>query len=219
MNAAVLTAPAAPISRGRQWRLAVERLSIYAPVVLMGMLALGSYWLLRATPTTPESTPERAVAHDASDVMRRFSVRTYGPGGQLKTEVFGAEARRFSDDGSMEIDQARIRSFNPDGVLMTAKARRVWTNAGNEEYVLTGDAVVVREAATLPTGQRLDRLEFQGEHLHVFAKEQRVVSDQPVLLIRGNNQVRANQMDWSDKERVAHLTGQVRATLAGRPRP
>ncbi len=206
-------------TRSHDWRQALERLSIYAPVVLMGLLALGSYWLQRATPATPLPTPERLVAHEASDVMRGFSVRTYGPGGALKTEMFGDEARRFSDDGSTEIDQARIRSFNPDGVLMTAQARRIWTDAANEQYVLTGDAVVVREAATLPAGQHLERLEFRGDHLHVFAKERRVVGKEPVLLIRGNNRVRANQMDWSENTGVANLSGQVHATLAAPKRP
>lgn len=220
MTTAALRSPAATATpRSRQWRVYLERLSIYAPVVLMALLALGSYWLLRATPPTPAPTPDRPEVHDASDVMRRFSVRTYGPGGQLKTEVFGEEARRYPDDGSMEIDQARIRSFNADGVPMTAQARHIWTNAGQEEYVLKGDAVVVREAATLPSGQRLERLEFRGDHLHVFVKDERVVSRQPVLLIRGHNQVRAQRMDWSETERVAHLEGQVRATLAARQRP
>jgi lipopolysaccharide export system protein LptC len=206
----------APVSRLRALRLKVEYLSIYMPVLLMALLALGSYWLLRATPSASGPVAERAVVHDPSDVMLGFSVRTYGPGGALKTEVFGQEARRFPDDNSMEMDQARVRSFSPLGVLTTAQASSVWTNAGHEEYVLKGQAVVVREAATLPSGQQLERLEFQGEQLHVFAQEERVSSSSPVLLIRGRNRVTANQMDWSERDRVGHLTGRVRATLAGR---
>lgn len=200
-------------------RRGAERLSIYMPVLLMAMLALGSYWLLRATPAPPAPVVERAEVHEPTDVMRRFSVRTYGPGGALQTEVFGVEGRRYPDDGSTEIDQARVRSFSPEGVLTTAVARKVWTNAANDEYVLQGDAVVVRAATTLPSGQKLERLEFRGEHLRVLAKEDRVLSDSPVLLIRGASQITANQLDWTDRDRVAQLTGRVRATLVGRMRP
>ena len=35
---------------GRRLQRGWDRLSIYLPVVLMGLLAMGSYWLLRATP-------------------------------------------------------------------------------------------------------------------------------------------------------------------------
>ena len=44
---------------GRQLRRGWDRLSIYLPVVLMGLLALGSYWLLRATPEPELPVAER----------------------------------------------------------------------------------------------------------------------------------------------------------------
>jgi hypothetical protein len=44
------------------------------------------------------------------------------------------------------------------------------------------------------------------------------VSEQPVVLIRGGNRITANQMDYTEqgRERVAVLTGRVRALLVGR---
>lgn len=217
-STAVLERPSGnPVSRARRWQLAVERLSIYMPAALMAMLALGSYWLLRSTPPAPEPVAERPLLHDPSDVMRRFSVRTHGPDGRLTTEVQGQEARRFADDGSMEVDEARIRSFSPEGVLTTAQARRVWTNAAHDEYRLQGDAVVVRHEAVLPGGQVQERMEFQGEQLQVFTPDERVVSDAPVLLIRGRNRITANALDWTGRDRVANLRGRVRATLPGKP--
>lgn len=209
----------APVPRARRWRLALERLSIYMPAVLMAMLALGSYWLLRSTPPAPEPVAERPPLHDPSDVMRRFSVRTHGPDGHLRTELLGQEARRFTDNGSMEVDQPRIRSFSPEGVLTTAQAARAWTNADQDEYLLQGAAVVVRNEALLPDGQRLERLEFQGEHLRILTKDERVISDQPVLLVRGGNRITAGNLDWSERDRVASLRGRVHAVLAGRKQP
>lgn len=191
----------------------VERLSIYLPVLMMAMLAMGSYWLVKATPDAPEPTAQRAATHEPDTYMRKFSVRTYGPGGVLKNEVFGEEARHYPDDGSMEIDQARIRSFNADGVLTTAAARLVQTNAERTEYLLNGDAVVVRDEAVLTSGKRLERLEFRGEKLRVLSEAGRVVSDLPVLMTRGRDTVRSNALDYSNKDRVALLTGRVRAQL------
>ena len=207
-----------PRRRGHVLLLTLERLSVYVPVLLMGILALASYWLLRSTPETSVPVAKAAPVHIPTDVMRRFAVRTYGPGGALKSEVFGQEARLYPDDGSMEIDQSRIRSISPQGVVSMALSQQAWTNSAHDEFVLTGNAVVVREAAVLPSGERLERLEFQGQHLHVFSATRRVVSEQPVVLIRGGNRITANQMDYTEhgRERVAVLTGRVRAMLVGR---
>lgn len=156
-STAVLARPSAnPVSRARRWRLAVERLSIYMPAALMAMLALGSYWLLRSTPPAPEPVAERPLLHDPSDVMRRFSVRTHGLDGQLKSELLGQEARRFEDNGSMEVDQPRMRWFSPQGVLTTAQADLARTNADRDDYLLRGHADVVG-------GQRA------GHHIQICA--------------------------------------------------
>lgn len=214
---ALLPVPA-PRPAGRAvWRT-LERLTVYVPVLLMALLALTSYWLLRATPVIPVPVAKAPPQHIPTDVMRRFSVRTYGPGGVLKSEVFGQEARLYPDDGSMEIDDSRIRSIDAQGVVLNSVARRVWSNAAQNEFVLKGDAVVVREAAVLSNGEKRERLEFQGQHLHVFSATRHIVSDQPVVLIRGLHRISANQMDYTEQgqERVAVFTGRVRATLAGR---
>ncbi len=220
MTMSSATALPLPVPRRRSHVLlhTVERLSVYVPVLLMGLLALASYWLLRSTPEAPTPMAKAAPQHIPTDVMRRFAVRTYGPGGALQSEVFGQEARLYPDDGSMEIDQSRIRRINPQGVVTTALARHAWINSAHDEFVLKGDAVVVREATALPTGEKLERLEFQGQHLHVYSAPRRVVSEQPVLLIRGGNRITANQMDYTEHghERVAVLAGRVRAMLVGR---
>jgi lipopolysaccharide export system protein LptC len=199
------------------WRVAFERLSLYLPVMLMGLLALASYWLLRATPSVPTPRPDRAEVHQPHHVMRQFAVRTHGPGGALKTEVLGREARLFPDDGSMELDTPRVRSFSPDGVRTTLLADHGWTNKANDEFVLRGNARVVREPVA--TGQRTGRLEFQGQHLRVLTAQHRVLSDEPVVLVRGANRITANRLDYNDDQRVAVLTGRVRAQLVARPQP
>jgi lipopolysaccharide export system protein LptC len=205
-----------------QWRDAwrwVERLSIYLPVLLMALLAMGSYWLLRATPEAPVPAAARAVTHHPDDVMRHFSVRTYGPDGVLRAEVFGEEARHYPDDGSTEIDTARILNHHTENGVLVATAQRVWTDAERSVYELTGNAVVVRDATTLASGRRLERLEFHGEHLRALVQDKRLVSDQPVRLLRGTHVVTADRLDYSDPERVAVLTGRVRAHFPPATRP
>lgn len=198
---------------GRQLRRGWDRLSIYLPVVLMGLLALGSYWLLRATPEPVLPVAERPPQHEPDYFMRGFAVRSFASDGSLRSEVRGTEARHYPDTNSTEIDQARIRSQQPGSPLTTATAQRVTSNADQTEFVLRGNAVVVREAA----GANRPRLTFQGEHLQVLTDTRRVLSDKPVLLLRGRDQIQANSLDFQDNTGVALLQGRVVATLQARP--
>lgn len=198
---------------GRHLRRGWDRLSIYLPVVLMGLLALGSYWLLRATPEVALPQVERPPQHEPDYFMRGFAVRSFAPDGRLQSEVRGAEARHYPDTDSTEIDEARIRTQQPGSPLTTALADRVTTNADQTEFVLRGNAVVVREAE----GANRPRLEFKGEHLRVLTEERRVVSEEPVRLLRGRDQMQANTLDFREATGVAVLQGRVQATLQARP--
>lgn len=205
--------PASTLPWGRRLQRAWDRLSIYLPVVLMGLLAMGSYWLLRATPEMELPQSERPPQHEPDYHMRGFAVRSFGPDGALRSEVRGQEARHYPDTDHTEIDQARIRSQLPGSPLTTAMADRVTTNADQTEFVLLGNAVVVREAA----GPARPRLEFQGERLRVLTEERRVLSDRPVVLKRGRDQIQAHSLDFRETTGVAVLQGRVQATLMARP--
>jgi lipopolysaccharide export system protein LptC len=193
-----------------------DQVSIYLPVLLMALLAAASYWLLRLTPEAIEPAPQRPVTHEPDYFMRRFSVKVFDEGGALKTEVYGAEARHHPDTDSTEIDQARIRSVDPNGLLTTATAQRVISNSAQTEFVLQGDAVVVREGGRGADGAPVPRMEFRGEVLQVFTDPQRLVSDRPVTLLRGNDQINADSLDYVGDDHVALLKGRVKARLAPR---
>lgn len=190
-----------------------ERLSLYLPVILMGVLALGTYWLVRSTPLLLPPEQEAPVRHESDYFMRKFSVKTFDGAGRLKSEVFGTDARHYPDTDTLEIDGVRIRSFNEDGRLTTASANRAVTNADGSEVQLFGNAQVVREPVINKAGQPQPRMEFRGEFLHAFMNTERVKSHKPVELIRGRDQFTADTMDFDNLERVMQLTGRVKGTL------
>src|SRR5450759_1534561 len=102
--------------------LAWERLSLYLPVMLMGVLALGTYWLVRSTPLLLSPEQEAPVRHEPDYFMRKFSVKTFDGAGRVKSEVLGTDARHYPDTDTLEIDFVRIRSFSNEGRLTTASA-------------------------------------------------------------------------------------------------
>jgi lipopolysaccharide export system protein LptC len=198
-------------------RSAWDKLTLYVPVILMGVFALGTYWLVRSTPALLAPVPVPLVQHEPDYFMRGFSVKTFDASGRLKSEVFGTEARHYPDTDTLEIDGVRIRSFDAAGRLTTATARRALTNSDASEVQLFGDALVVREPLLDKAGRLQPRMEFRSEFLHAFMETERVKSDKPVDLRRGNDRFTADSMDFDNLSRVMQLTGRVKGTLVPAP--
>jgi lipopolysaccharide export system protein LptC len=199
-------------------RLAWDRLSIYLPLLLMGVLALGTYWLVRSTPLFEPDAPEQAPRRDPDYLMERFSIKTFDGNGRLKSEVYGDQARHYPHTDTLEIDQVRIRSYNQRGFMTVATARRALANNDATEVQLMGNARVVREATVDRSGTALPRVSFSGEFLHAFLNDERIKSHKPVELERGGDRITADSLDYSNFDQVMEMRGRVRGTLLPPPR-
>ena len=200
-------------------RLALDRLTLYLPLMMMGVLAMATYWLVRSTPALAPPESAAPVRHEADYFMRQFSVRTYDSTGRLKSEVRGGEARHFPDTNTLEIDQVNIRSFDPQGRLTTATALRATTNGDASEVQLIGHAQVVRSASVDAHGQMQSEMIFAGEFLHAFINAERVKSHKPVELMRGKDRFTADSMDFDNHDRVMLLNGRVKGLLYPAAKP
>ena len=206
----------AAMSRAGSWTLVRsgwERASVYLPIILMGLMAMGTYWLARNTPTAGPAQLQKAAKHEADSFMRGFSVKTFDAQGHLKSEVFGKEARHFPDTDTFEIDVPRIRSFNTRNELTVATAKSAISNADGSEVQLIGEAVVTREASIGTTGSARPKLVFRGEFLHVFVETEHVRSHKPVELTRGNDRFTADSMEFDNIEQVMELKGRVHGVI------
>lgn len=208
---------------GRQWLASVWRVwdkaLIYLPLLTMAALALGTYWLVRSTePVGNKGAREPSAAVlDANDVdyfMRGFTVRSFDAQGRLQNEVFGDQARHFSADDRLEIDAARIRSVNLQGMVTHASANRAISNSDNSEVQLIGNAQVLRQAQPAsPARTAAPELRFNGQFLQVLVKQERLWSDQPVQISRGKDTFSGNALAFDHTTGVLELTGKVRVSL------
>ena len=195
-----------------------DQLSIYLPVLLMGLLALGTWWLVRNAPMPQLPAIDRPVKHQPDYFMKNFSVKSFDATGRLQSEVMGETARHYPGNDTLEIDQARMRSVAPNGRLTVARADRALSNGDGSEVQLFGNAVVTREPT--PAGGSASaqpRLEFRGEFLHAFTQEEKVRSNRPVQLTRGNDRFTADTMEYDNLDQVLQLNGRVRGVLMPTP--
>ncbi|MEN9474785.1 MAG: export transporter periplasmic protein LptC [Pseudomonadota bacterium] len=202
---------ALPLARLHQgW----DRAAVYLPVLTMGLLALGSYWILRSAPEPQAPTLLRPATHEPDYFMRGFSVRSHGTDGALLSELSGSQVRHYPDNDVIEIDQARLLALNSSGYTR-AEARLLSTDGQQSQYLLEGAVTVERHGSAGKAGPE-SSMHFAGEQLRVYADGQRIASDLPVELTRNGNRATAQSLRYDNSTGVAELQGRVRAQLSAR---
>ena len=200
----------------QSWRSALrvwDRVSIYLPILLMGALALSTYWLVRNSPVfaTPEAA--KAARHEVDYFMRKFTIKSFNEVGTLTSEVKGVEGRHYADTDTLEIDQPQIRSISGLGRRITSTSNRAISNGDGSEVQLIGNARVVRDPVAGVAGEVLPRMEFRGEFLHTFVNEERVKSHLPVVLTRGSDKFSGDTFAYDSVTGIAELKGRVKGLL------
>lgn len=197
-------------SSRRSWPARITALaSAYLPLLLMAVLALGTWWLVKNTPVPGEATAASAPRHEPDYAMTHFTVQRFLPAGGMRLQVEGAALRHYPDTDTLEIDQARVRAWAPNGRMTLANAERAQSNGDATEVQLTGGAHVTRESLA---GE--DVIEFKGEFLHAFFKTERVLSHLPVTVTRGRSVMTADGLEYDNVKGLLQLKGRVRATFA-----
>jgi lipopolysaccharide export system protein LptC len=196
-----------------RWRV-LEMVSAYLPLLLMVVLALGTWWLVKNTPLAGESRAAAPLRHEPDYEMRNFAVQRFTPQGPLRAQIEGDAMRHYPDTDTLEIDNVRLRAVGPDGRVTVATARRAISNGAATEVQLLGGAEIVREATA---GD--EAINFRGEFLHAFLDTERVRSHLPVTVTRGGTQVQADGMEYSHLDRLIQFSGRMRASFLPKARP
>ena len=187
----------------------LDVVSAYLPLLMMAVLASGTWWLVRNAPGIEVPSEASPLRHEADYTMTRFVVQRFGSDGALRTEIEGERLQHFPDDDTLEIDQARIRAIGTDGVVTVANARKALANGDGSEVQLLGDAHVVR-----PAHGKDEKIEFRSDFLHAFRNVERLRSHLPVVVTQGQSMIRAQGMEYDNLARVVDLKGRNSATFA-----
>lgn len=207
------------IDRARLLRLGRDQLSAWLPALLMGLFALGTWWLVRSAPQLDGPEAPRLPSHEPDYFMHDFAVQTFDATGQLKTRITGAQGHHYPDTDTLEVQNPRLQAWGRQGERTTATAQRALANGDGSEVQLFGQARVVRESLPSAPGQPAPPpVEFRGEHLHAFVEQERVSASQPVEITRGPDRFTGDRFDYDHASGVARLEGRVRGTIAPRPR-
>ena len=192
------------------WRVRVlDAISTYLPLLLMVLLALGTWWLVKNTPV-PEAAREGTPPTDEPDYeMSNFVIERFAPDGTMRIRIEGRRMHHYPNTNTLEIDGVRLHSTGRDGRVTSASADRALSNADASEVQLLGKAQVIREAAN---GQA--QTEFESEFLHFFQATEKVRSHLPVTVRRGASEFQSDAVEYDNLAQVIELKGRVRALFA-----
>jgi lipopolysaccharide export system protein LptC len=205
-------APAAPRPR-QAWAYRLQQaLSSYLPLLLMAVLAAGTWWLIKHTPQLPGARDEAPVRQTPDYTMNGFSITRFGPDGRVVLRIAGDTLRHFPATDRLEIEGVRIHAIGQDGRVTDATARQALANGDGSEVQLLGGARITSQF------KGAELLEVQGEFLHAFLRFERIRSHLPVSVRQGGTDARAGGLEYDHLQQILQLKGPVRATLLSGPR-
>jgi len=200
--------PAPPPRARLPWHQRLRDLVVtYLPLLLMGLLALGTWWLVKNTPSADQSRAEGVPREEPDYTMQNFSVERFDKNGHLKLRLQGERMRHFAATDFIEIDQVRMHAVGEDGRVTQATALRAVANGDGSEVQLIGDARVDSR------GPRGEPIQFRGEFLHAFLNTERVRSHLPVRVTSNGSEFTAAGMDYDHLSGQLQLQGKMRAVL------
>ncbi len=187
-----------------------ETLTSYLPLLLMALLALATWWLVKNSPRPTASAAESVVSAEPDAVMSRFTLERFDAAGLLKLRIEGAELRHYPDTDRVEIEQARIVAYAPDGRMTRAQAAHVRGQADGSELLMDGGAEVISaDGLGVP-------LVIRSESLRAWVLLDRVQAAKPVWVQHAGGELRANSLNYDHGRGRLDLNGPLKAVMQPR---
>ncbi|WP_295521671.1 LPS export ABC transporter periplasmic protein LptC [Limnohabitans sp. Rim8] len=189
-------------------RRLLDALSLYLPLIVVAMLASGSWWLVRSIPALSSPEANKPVRQEPDYRLSDFSVKSFNATGQMTREITGKKAQHFPATENLQIEEIRIFAQNDNGSRMSAQALQGVASDDGTQVTLVGQAQTIQHAQ-----ENRPQIELRGERLVALPDEDRVLSDDPVHITRGRDVFTANTMNFNSNTGEYVLQGRVRGTL------
>ena len=197
-----------------KWRRVGDKASMYLPVLIMGLLALGTWWLVRNAPKPIAVGTERVLQHDPDYFLKDFVIKNFEASGRLKSRLNGTAGEHFPDTDTLEIDDARMLSFTPDGRKTIGSSNRALSNGDGSEIQMFGQAVITREPMAASANQKaLPAMQLESEFLQIWPNEERVSTNKPVVMTRGTDKFTGDSMQYHHLDQILQMQGRVKGVI------
>lgn len=187
-----------------------DLIASWLPLLLMGGLALGSWWLVRNAPHAGSVETPRAERVDPDYAMDKPVVQRFDGEGRMRLEIQGQAMRHYPQGDRVEVDLPVIRAYAPDGRMTVGTSQRLLSDGKASDVLLTGSALM---QGTTRDGRSA---RISGEALRLLPGSGQLRSDQAVEVRIGADEMRAAGLVYDDAEGRLTLEGPMRVVLPPR---
>jgi lipopolysaccharide export system protein LptC len=209
-----------PVSSGvRRTRPALSErlrglLGTTLPLMMMAMLALGTWWLIRHAPQAVAPEVPRSAQHIPDYRLERFTLQRYSASGQRTVNIEGQSLRHYPDNDELEIDTVTLAATGSEGRDTHATARQAIASGDGSRIQLLGGVEVISSDASGQT------VVLTGEHIDLLVNDKVLLADKAVRVRQGGSEFRADGLRLDQNTQQLTLTGPARAVFQpgfGRP--
>lgn len=188
---------------------AYDRIAAALSIVLLVGLALTSYYLsVLAERQSPRV--QRPLTHEPDYFVERFAVTEMNARGQPSFRLEAEGMQHFPDDDSIEFQQPRMFSLDPERPRLTVRAERGRSIENGDVTHLYGDVVMRR---TPLDGS--PPMVVHTDYALVLPDEEIVRTDRPVKITQGGSVLTGEGMVFDNAERRLQVDSRVRGVWTG----
>jgi lipopolysaccharide export system protein LptC len=177
------------------------------PLMLMALLALGTWWLIRHAPEAASPQAPRSAQHVPDYRLERFTLQRFAASGERTLQIEGQSLRHFPDNDELDIDSVTVVATGVQGRDTHATARQAIASGDGSRVQLMGGVEVL---SSDNSGQTVV---MTGEHLDLQLSEQVLLADKPVRVRQGDSEFRADGLRLDQTTQQLTLIGPVRAVF------
>ncbi len=183
-----------------------HRWRLLATIMVGIFVACGSFWLLQVMLRSDPDLAVNAAKGEPDYIVDKFSFVRMTAQGQPHYLFYGAKLTHHPDDDTSEVELPMVKNMTPGAAPMNISAQRGRIRHAEGQVDLLGKVDVLR-----PALGSVKSLHITTEALTVFPDEDRMQSDQKVVVMLGSTTVtgtgmRANnatrQLDFASRGQI-----------------
>lgn len=206
----------------------LARAQSVAPLVLAGVLAGFTWWLVVSSPEVGDNArPPEPDQRNPDYVLDRARLARFDAQGKLEAVIDGERMRHYPVTQTVQIDAMRLAMRHPDGRRVQAQAREgEWSDSlgmaslSGAADVRLADAGVPLPVQPAEPGERGEPgvTRVLGERLELDTRARLLRSQQPVTVVREGNRLDAQTLRHDEPAGITDLGGRVQGQLVSPPR-
>jgi lipopolysaccharide export system protein LptC len=186
----------------------------------MGTITLATFWLVEKNTPVEKSAVARIRLHEPDYIIKEGTLSALNEQGNTKYRILGNKVTHYDDDASIDIENPRMRLFQPDKAPVTVKANTGHLDGDLTILELFDNASIFRPAqAATPTEPATLRMLASSSYFKVPINDDIIQTDRPITLEQGMSIMNSTEGGTFDNvQQKMTLSGQVKGRIERAPR-